>query len=70
MEERLIELLEEYYAKIEPLTEKVNISYFDASISGKESDYEKSAGYQIEISKYYSNQKMFSQLKEFKESDN
>lgn len=69
MEERLIELLQEYYDKIDPLTKKVNLSYFDASISGKESDYEKSAAYQIEISKYYSNKEMFRQLKKFKESD-
>lgn len=69
MEERLIELLQEYYAKIDPLTKKVNISYFEASISGKESDYEKSAAYQIEISKYFSDKKMFGHFKEFKESD-
>lgn len=69
MEEQFIEFLNEYYTKVEPLTKKVNISYFDASISGKESDYEKSAGYQIEISKFYSNKEMFNLLKEFKESD-
>ena len=69
MEEQLIEYLEEYYSKVEPLTKKVNTSYFDASISGKEADYEKSAGYQIEISKFYSNKEMFKRLKKFKESD-
>ena len=69
MEEQLIEYLEEYYSKVEPLTKKVNISYFDASISGKEADYEKSAAYQIEISKFYSNKEMFNRLKKFKESD-
>ena len=68
MEERLTEFLGEYYATIEPLTRKVNMSYFDASISGKETDYEKSATYQIEVSKYYSNKKIYQLLKEFKES--
>ncbi len=68
MEERLTELLQEYYNTIEPLTKKVNLSYFDASISGKESDYEKSAAYQIEISKYYSDKDMFGYIKDFKES--
>ena len=69
MEQRFIEFLWDYYNTIEPLSKNANISYFDASISGKESDYEKSADHQIEISKFYSNKKMFNLIKEFKESD-
>jgi len=69
MEKQFVEFLHEYYAKVEPLTKKVNISYFDASISGIGSDYEESAGYQIELSKFYSNKEMFNRLREFKESD-
>ena len=69
MEEQFIEFLQDYYSIVEPLNKKINISYFDASISGKEADYEKSADYQIEISKYYSNKEMFNRLKEFKQSN-
>jgi len=69
MEEQFIEFLQDYYSNVEPLNKKINISYFDASISGKEADYEKSADYQIQISKFYSNKEMFNRLKEFKQSN-
>ncbi len=69
MEEQFIEFLQDYYSNVEPLNKKINISYFDASISGKEADYEKSADYQIQISKFYSNKEMFNRLKGFKQSN-
>ncbi len=68
MEKEFTFFLENYYSRIEPLSKKANLSYFDASISGKETDYETSSKYQLEISKIYSNKSDFEKLKRFKNS--
>lgn len=68
MPQKFSEFLIKYYNFIEPISREANLSYFEASISGKESDYEKYSKYQLEISKYYSNNALFDQLREFKES--
>ncbi len=68
MEEKFNQFLEEYYSRIDGLSTKSNLKYFDASISGSEEDYNESAKLQLEISKLYSDKNLFQQLKEFKES--
>ena len=42
---------------------KVNLKYFEASISGLEKDYNESAELQLEISKIYADKDLFKQLK-------
>lgn len=68
MLQKLSNFLSNYYDFIEPISRKANLAYFDASISGNSSDYEKYSSYQLEISKFYSNKKLFQELKEIKNS--
>ncbi len=68
MLQKLSSFLSNYYDFIEPISRKANLAYFDASISGSVSDYEKYSNYQLEISKYYSNKEFFNTLKEIKNS--
>jgi len=68
MEKEFTDFLEDYYSRIDSLSKKANLSYFDASISGKETDYEASSKYQLEICKTYSNKSDFEKLKRFKNS--
>ncbi len=70
MEETFIQFVEEYYSKIDSLSSEANKKYFDASISGSDDDYKKSAELQLEISKIYSNKNTFEQLQKFKKSNN
>ena len=66
MLQKLSNFLSDYYNFIEPKSKKANLAYFNASISGFESDYEKYSKYQLEISKYYSNKELFNTVKEIK----
>ena len=68
MREKLSDFLTEYYSFIEPISRNANIAYFNASISGKDSDYKKYSDYQLQISKYYSDKEIFNVLKTIKES--
>ena len=62
------QLLKEYYSKIEKLSSEANITYFNASISGSENDYNEFERLQLEINKLYSDKNLFQQFKDFKES--
>ena len=68
MEELFNQFVTEYYSKIKNLDTQCNIKFFDASISGSEDDYKKSARLQLEISKLYSNKNYFEQIVKFKKS--
>ena len=68
MLQKLSNFLSDYYNFIEPKSKKANLAYFNASISGFESDYEEYSKYQLEISKYYSNKELFNTVKEIKNS--
>ena len=62
------QLLKEYYSKIEKLSSEANIAYFNASISGSENDYNEFERLQLEINKLYSDENLFQQFKDFKDS--
>ncbi|MEI6092312.1 MAG: M2 family metallopeptidase [bacterium] len=55
-----------YESKLIPLYIKTTVSSFDARISGKEQDYKKSAGYQVELGKLYTNKDEYNFLDKIK----
>jgi peptidyl-dipeptidase A len=54
--------------KVEPLTTQANLTYWDASTTGRPEDYEKLSRLQLGISRIYSNHKEYAFLKTIKES--
>ncbi|NVO09811.1 MAG: M2 family metallopeptidase [Bacteroidales bacterium] len=68
MENKLRDLITKLEAEIAPLTKEENITSWDASISGKDEDYQKSADAKIKLVKLFSDTNLFAQLKEIKES--
>ena len=60
--------LETHVAKIEPLSTKANLAYWDASTTGKAEDYDRVSELQLEIRRVYSNPEEFAFLKDMKES--
>ncbi|MBN1301831.1 MAG: M2 family metallopeptidase [Melioribacteraceae bacterium] len=52
--------------KVAELTRKANLSYFNASISGKEEDYKEAADLQLALNKIYSDKDDFKLISEFK----
>ncbi len=68
MENKLRDLITKLEAEIAPLSKDENITSWDASISGKDEDYQKAADAKIKITKLYSDTNLFAQLKEIKES--
>jgi peptidyl-dipeptidase A len=68
MEKRLEQFIENHVKIIEPLSREAAEDYFNASISGKQEDYQKAADLELQINKVYANKKEFSELKEIKES--
>ncbi|OFX51429.1 MAG: hypothetical protein A2046_04445 [Bacteroidetes bacterium GWA2_30_7] len=55
---------------VNPLSKEVNLAYFDASISGKDEDYQRSTQKEIELNTFFSNKEIFEKLKFFKDSAN
>lgn len=55
---------------VNPLSKEVSLAYFDASISGKDEDYERSTQKEIELNTFFSNKDIFAKLKFFKDSSN
>lgn len=68
VEEQLQSFINQHLQKVEPLMKGLNLSYWDATASGKKADYDKYARLQLQLKKIYSNREEFSQLKGFKES--
>lgn len=68
MENKLRDLITKLEAEIAPLSKDENITSWDASISGKDEDYQKAADAKIKFAKLYSDTIFFAQLKEIKES--
>lgn len=69
MTEEFKRFVKNYEAKVAPLYTEANTAYFDATISGKEDDYKKSADLQIQLSKIYSSKTDFAKLKKFTASN-
>ncbi len=62
------QFLKEYEAKVIPLAKAYNLAYFNATISGKAKDYQKSADLEIQLTKIYTNRDDFAKLKKWKAS--
>ncbi|MFB0554414.1 MAG: M2 family metallopeptidase [Phycisphaerae bacterium] len=67
-EKQLEQFIEIHIAKVEPLTTKANLAYWDASTTGRPEDYERFNKLQLEIRRIYNNPREFAFLKEIKES--
>lgn len=60
--------LRNYESKVVELSKQTALSYFNASISGKPEDYQRSSKLQLELSKVFTNKEDFSILKQIRES--
>jgi peptidyl-dipeptidase A len=60
--------IEAHVAKVEPLSMKANLAYWDAATTGKAEDYGKFNELQLQIGKIYSDPNDFSLIKDIKES--
>jgi peptidyl-dipeptidase A len=69
MKNQLLEFLNDYEAKVIPLSRETALSYFEATISGKSEDYQRSTKLQQKLSKVFSNKKAFAKLKSIKDSN-
>jgi peptidyl-dipeptidase A len=68
MEKDLKAFIDSLELKAKPLESAAALASFDASISGKAEDYQKSSDLNIQVSKIYSDKAAFAKLKAFKES--
>lgn len=69
MEKELLNFIADYEHKAAELEKKFSIASFNASISGKEEDFELSSKYELELNKFYANKEMFESIKKFKQSN-
>lgn len=69
MTEELKNFIEKFESKAIPAYKDYSLAYFNATISGKAEDYEKSSELQIKYNKIYSNKEDFALLKKIKESN-
>ncbi len=67
-ENRLRKFIEDYEARVAPLSAEANVAYFNASISGKEKDYAGASELELELSQVYSNTENFKILDELLKS--
>ncbi len=68
-EKQLKEFINSHVEKVKPIEKAANLAYWDASISGKSEDYDRSSELQIKLNKIYSNKEDFEYLKSSKVSD-
>lgn len=69
MTQEFVQFLMAYEAKVIPLNKEYALTYFTATISGKEEDYQKTADLEIQLGKIHANKDDFAKLKRFKESN-
>ncbi|MFQ6617672.1 MAG: M2 family metallopeptidase [Fidelibacterota bacterium] len=67
-ETKLEGFINEHVKIIKPILKQMNLTYWNASISGKKEDYDSFAQLQIKLRKIYSSREDFQRVKEFKES--
>ncbi|MHC4556140.1 MAG: M2 family metallopeptidase [Planctomycetota bacterium] len=67
-EKRLQNFITAHVARIEPLSTKANLVYWDASTTGKSAHYDELGQLQLKIRQIYSNPQQYSLLKKIKES--
>jgi len=69
MESKFRTFVAEHVAKLEPLMKQWNLSYWQASLTGKKEDFDKAAEFELKIRTIYSDTDDFAFLKQLKESD-
>lgn len=67
-EKQLEKFITAHVEKIEPMTTQVNLTYWDASTTGKSEHYEKLSQLQLEIRQIHGNPQEYALLKEIKQS--
>ncbi len=67
-EKQLKEFISSYVEKVKPVEKEANLAYWNASISGKSEDYDRSSELQIKLNEIYSNKEDFEYLKSAKAS--
>ena len=60
--------LKEYEARVVPLSRESALASFNASISGKDEDYQKSSELQLEFGKFHSDPAAFARIKAFRDA--
>ncbi|MFH1453186.1 MAG: M2 family metallopeptidase [Armatimonadota bacterium] len=68
MDTKAREFIQYYEAKVSPVFKEAGIAYWNASISGKDEDYDIYARYSLELDTIHSNKEDFEKIKMFKES--
>ena len=67
-ENRLQKFITTHTAQVEPLTTQANLTYWNASTTGNQQDYDKLGQLQIEIRRIYSNPKEYALIEDFRGS--
>jgi peptidyl-dipeptidase A len=67
-EKQLEKFISVHVDKVEPLTTQANLTYWDASTTGKPQDYDKLSKLQLKISRIYNNSKEYAFIRGIKES--
>ncbi len=67
-ERKLEKFITAHVEKIEPMTTQANLTYWDASTTGKSEYYDKHSQLRLEIRRIYSNPQKYAFLKDMKES--
>ncbi len=67
-EKQLDKFITAHVEKVEPITTQANLTYWDASTTGKSEDYDKLGQLQLKISRIYNNPKEYAFIKGIKES--
>lgn len=67
-EEEFSQFLENHLKIVEPLFKKIALTYWDATASGKDEDYQKYSELQIRIREIYSSRDDFKKIRSFKHS--
>lgn len=68
MEKELQSFIDSLEIKVKPVESGASLAYFNAAITGKEEEYEKSSELNIQLSKIYADTALFAKLKKIKES--
>ena len=68
MEKQMADFIAKVESKVIPLSKEAAIASWDASISGKDEDYQRSEKAQVELVKIFADTSLFAELKSIKES--
>jgi len=68
VEKKFRTFVQNHVEKVEPLMKEWNLSYWNASLTGKKEDFDKTAEYELKIRTIYSDTNNFAYLKDLKES--